>query len=214
VRNVGRSVLKPILSDDAIAFVPTSVVLQRLYEEAPSGHFTLDWLLERLRGRSFGIVILLLALGTLAPGISIVAGVMLMIPAFQMIFGQPAPIFPRRIGAHPFQTSYLTAVVQRALPVLKFLEKMIHPRWRTPLGATKRLVGAVVMILNITVVFSPIPLSNIVPGLVILLISLAYLEEDGLLLSIALLAAFIVLLVAAAAIWQTVSGAIWIIGLW
>jgi hypothetical protein len=105
-------------------------------------------------------------------------------------------------------------VVQRALPVLKFLEKMIHPRWRTPLGATKRLVGAVVMMLNITVVFSPIPLSNIVPALVILLISLAYLEEDGLVLSIALLAAVIVLSVAAATVWQTVSGAIWIIGLW
>ena len=62
--------------------------------------------------------------------------------------------------------------------------------------------------------FIPIPLSNIVPALVIALISLAYLEEDGVLLSIALLAAVIVLAVATAAVWQMVVGAKWIIDLW
>jgi hypothetical protein len=45
------------------------------------------------------------------------------------------------------------------------------------------------VILSATLVFIPIPLSNVVPVLVIALISLAYLEEDGVLLSIALLAA-------------------------
>jgi hypothetical protein len=212
--DVRRFELKPTLPRDAIAFVPASVVLQRLHDEAPVDHFTLDWLMGRLRGRSFGIVMLLLALGAIAPGVSIVAGLLLMIPAFQMIAGQPAPTFPRRIAVRPLPTPHLAALVQRAVPVLKYLEKMIHPRWPTPLEATKRLVGTVVMILNITVVFSPIPLSNVVPGLLILVISLAYLEEDGLLLSIALLAAVIVLGVAVAAVWQTVSGAIWIIGLW
>ena len=37
------------------------------------------------------------------------------------------------------------------------------------------------MTLNATLLFIPLPLSNIVPALVIALISLAYLEEDGLL---------------------------------
>ena len=63
-------------------------------------------------------------------------------------------------------------------------------------------------------VFTPIPLSNVVPALVIALISLAYLEEDGLLLSIALLAAVIVLTVELMAVWETVVGAKWISGLW
>jgi hypothetical protein len=57
-------------------------------------------------------------------------------------------------------------------------------------------------------------LSNVVPALVIALISLAYLEEDGLLLSIALLVAVTVLAVAAVSVWQTVLGAKWISGLW
>jgi hypothetical protein len=206
--------VKPTPPSDGRALVPVSVLLQRLHDEAPTDHFTLGWLMGSLHKRSFGIIMFLLAVVALAPGISIVAGLLLMIPAFQMIEGRPAPVFPRRIASRPLPTRHLAALVQRAVPVLRYLEKMIHPRWPTPLEATKRIVGTIVMILNITVVFTPIPLGAVVPALVIALISLAYVEEDGLLLSIALLAAVIVLMVAAAAVWQTVLGAEWISRLW
>jgi len=166
-----------------------------------------------LRKRSFGIVMLLLALVAMAPGVSIVAGLLLMIPAFQMFAGQPAPVFPRRIAARPLPARHLAAFVQRAVPVLRYLEKVIHPRWPTPFEATKRIVGTVVVILSATLVFIPIPLSNVVPALVIALISLAYLEEDGILLSIALLAAVIVVTIVLVAVWETVLDAERIIGL-
>src|ERR1700690_2256726 len=136
---------------------------------------------------------LLLAVVAIAPGVSMVAGLLLMIPAFEMIADQHMPVFPRRIAVRPLPTRHLAALVQRAVPVLRYLEKAIHPRWPTPFEATKRVVGTVVAILNATLVFTPIPLSNVVPALVIALISLAYLEEDGILLAISLLVAAIVL---------------------
>jgi hypothetical protein len=111
-------------------------------------------------------------------------------------------------------TRHLAALVQRAVPVLRYLEKFIHPRWPTPLDATKLLVGAIVVLLNITLLFTPLPLSNVVPALVIALIALAYLEEDGLLLALALLASVIILAVEAVAVWETILGAKWIFGLW
>jgi hypothetical protein len=77
-------------------------VLQRLLDEVPADHFTLGWLMHNLRKRSFGIVMLLLAVVAVAPGFSIVAGLLLMIPAFQMIAGKPAPVFPRRIATRSF----------------------------------------------------------------------------------------------------------------
>lgn len=206
--------MKQTPSPDAAAFIPASVVLQRLHDEAPTEYFTLDWLMGSLRKRSFGIIMLLLAVVAMAPGVSIVAGLLLMIPALQMIAGRPAPIFPRRIAARPLPTRHLAALVQRAVPVMRYIERIIHPRWRTPLEATKRLDGATILILSVTVVFTPIPLSNVVPAFVIALISLAYLEEDGLLLSIALLAAVIVMTAAGAAVWETIRGAKWISGLW
>jgi hypothetical protein len=76
--------------------VPISVVLQRLHDEMPADHFTLGWLMHSLQKRSFGIIMLLIALVAIAPDLSILAGLLLMIPAFQMIAGKPAPVFPRR----------------------------------------------------------------------------------------------------------------------
>ena len=204
----------PRLPADARALIPASVVLQRLHDEVPADHFTLGWLTHSLHKRSFGIIMLLIALVAIAPGLSFVAGLLLMIPAVQMIAGKAAPVFPRRIATRSLPTRHLAAAVQRSIPLLRYLEKVIHPRWHTPLEATKRLVGTVVVLLSATLVLIPIPLSNVVPASVIALISLAYLEEDGVLLSIAVLAAVIVMTVAMIAVWEMVVGAEWIADLW
>lgn len=203
----------PISPAYANVHVPTSLVLQRLHEEMPADRFTLGWLMHSLHKRSFEIIMLLLALVAITPGLSILAGLLLMIPAIQMIAGKPAPVFPGRIATRSFPARHLAAVVQRAVPMLGYLERMVHPRWHTPPEATKRLVGAVVMLLSATLVFIPVPLSNEVPALVIALISLAYIEEDGLLLAIALLAAAVVLMAAMAAVWEMLAGAKWLIDL-
>jgi hypothetical protein len=198
---------------DASAPVVASAVLQRMHDQAPKDYFTLAWLLGHLRKHSFGVIMLLLAVIAIAPGASIIAGALLFIPAFEMIVGRSSPSFPRRIGAYPLPTRRLAALVQRAIPPLRYVEKVIHPRWHTPHEATTRIVGIVVAALSASLVFIPIPLSNVVPALVISLIALAYLEEDGLLLSIGLLTAAIVLGVEFMAIWGMLRGAKWIIGL-
>jgi hypothetical protein len=54
-------------------------------------------------------------------------------------------------------------------------------------------------------VTTPIPLSNILPAVVIALISSAYAEEDGLMLSICLGAAFVMLAIDLAMAWHIIS---------
>jgi hypothetical protein len=53
----------------------------------------------------------------------------------------------------------------------------------------------------------------VAPATVISLISLAYVEEDGLLLSVALLAAIILIGIASAAVWGTIVGAVLLVPL-
>lgn len=192
---------------DAGTFVPASVILQKLHDEAPAGHFTLDWLMGSLHKQSFGLIILVLAVVAAAPGICLVGGLLLLIPAFQMIAGRPAPVFPRWIAARPLPTRHLGAVVQRAIPMLRYLEKAVYSRCPTPLGATKRVVGVAVMMLSARLILTPIPLSNILPALLIALIALAYAEEDGLVLAISLLAGFVVIAIDLAMVWEIVHGA-------
>jgi hypothetical protein len=214
----GQSIWRPKLqaatSSDARTSVPISTVLQRLHDEVPADHFTLSWLMSSLRKRSFGIIMLLLGLAATVPGVSVAAGLLLMIPACQLILGHTTPAFPRRIANHPIPTRHLAALVQRAVPVLRYLEKAIHPRWHPALDAAGRLVGVVVLALSAALVFIPIPTSNIVPALTIVLISLAWLEEDGLLLAIAIISGVVVSMLALAAVWATVRGAEWISRFW
>jgi len=65
-----------------------------------------------------------------------------------------------------------------------------------------------ILLLTAVLLLMPVPLSNVAPALVISLISLAYVEEDGLLLSVALLAAIILIGVTAAAVLGTIVGAV------
>ena len=54
---------------------------------------------------------------------------------------------------------------------------------------------------------TPVPLSNVAPAMVISLISLAYVEEDGLLLSAAFVAGIVLIGIGSAAVWGTIVGA-------
>jgi len=177
------------------AFVAASTLLQQVHEGAPAGHFTLEWLMTSLHDQSYAAIILLLAIAAAAPGISLPAGFLLLVPTFQMIAGRPAPTFPQWIATRPLPTDKLTAVLKRAIPALKVLEMAVRPRWPMPLGATRRIVGLMVLLLTVRLLSNPLPASNVLPAALISFISLAYLEADGLMLTIGLLAGLIALAV-------------------
>ncbi len=184
---------------------PTSVVLERLLEGAHDDHVSLGWLIENLRERSFGIVMLILGLVALIPGVSGIIAVLLMIPALQMILARKAPYFPGVIARRRIPRAKLARMIARINPVLRRIERVVRPRWPTPFEATKRAVGFLVILLAATLL-APIPFSNIVPALVIVLLSFAYLEEDGIALCVALLAALVSLASAGAIVWAAIRG--------
>ena len=121
-----------------------------------------------------------------------------------MIAGKSAPIFPHWLAAYPLSTPHLDAVVQRAVLFLKYTERFTHPRGPRLMRRPSALSASPWL-------FSV--LSGVVPATVIGIIALAYLEDDGLLLSVGLLAAIIVLMVEFAAVWAILRGAKWIVGL-
>jgi hypothetical protein len=202
--SIARGLEAPPPSDVPVD-VLTSEILQRLHDASPKEHFTLGWLMGLLDKRSFGLIMLMCAVVAVVPGVSIVAGLLLIILAVQMIEGRPAPAFPDGLAARPLPVKHLATVIRRFLPVLRYLEQIAHPRWPTPHAATKRVVGVAVLILALAVTLTPLPLSNIPPALAIALISLAYLEEDGLLLAIGLVAGAAVVMIMTFAAWETIG---------
>jgi hypothetical protein len=187
---------------------PSSRVLEEVIRQAPAEYVTIGWLTSTLHRNSFGIIMLSLGLLATTPVGSTVPALILAIMAVQLITGRAEPVFPQFIMTRRLPTKQLLWLCDRAIHVLKYLEKAVHPRWPMTFEMAKRAVGVIVLLLTAVLLLTPVPLSNVAPAAVISLISLAYVEEDGLLLSVALLAAIVLVGIESAAVWGTIVGAV------
>jgi len=186
---------------------PSSRVLQEVIRQASSEYVTVGWLTSTLHRDSFGVVMLCLGLLATTPVGSTVPGLILAVMAVQLIVGRGKPVFPHFIMTRRLPTKQLLRLGGLAMHVLKYLEKVVYPRWPRAFEAGKRAVGVMVLLLTLVLLLTPVPLSNVAPAIVISLISLAYIEEDGLLLSVGFLAAIILIGLGSAAVWGTIIGA-------
>jgi hypothetical protein len=193
---------------------PSSRALKDLLDQAPADYFTLGWLMSTLHQRSFGLAILFLALLSTVPIGSTLPGLLLLVVAAQMIAGRREPAFPYFITGRPLSTRYLFNLGERTIPVLRYLEKAVHPRWPKIFEAARHFVGVIVLLLTVALLLTPVPLSNIAPAVVVAVIALAYIEEDGLLLLAALFAGIVLIVLGSAAVWGTIVGALAIIRVW
>ena len=117
--------------------VPTSVTLAHLLSQAPQ-NVSLAWLFDHLQKRSFGFVMLLLALVGLVPGVGIFIGILLAFPAIQMVLGHETPTLPHFLTTRRIATRHIAVLATRTIPLLKRMETLIRPRWHTPWGASIR----------------------------------------------------------------------------
>jgi len=164
--------------------------LSRLLDRADGPRVTVGWLMEQLGERSFGLTLFILALLAFVPGVASVTGILIAWPAVQMMLGHDAAALPGFVARRRIGMDRLDRAIRFAVPRLEWVERLIRPRWATPFQSTKRLTGAVMLALGLTML-SPVPLGQLFPALVAMLLALAYLERDGVALTVALVAAFV-----------------------
>lgn len=133
-------------------------------------------------------MILLLGVLAAAPAaISMPAQAVLLILAAQMTVGRAIPYFSGWFANRQFPARALSRALDGAIPILRLFEKAFYPRWPINPLVSKRIIGFAVVLLTIRMLLNPLPFSNVLPAIVVVLISLAYLEEDGLMLLVALI---------------------------
>ena len=189
----------------------TSELLEQLVAKAPDGPVDLEWLLGHLDKRSFGLLLLLLGLLVIIPGIATVATLALLFPAVEMMLGRSAPSFPRFVSKRQFDFKRFKQFTVRARPLLQAIEGVSRPRWNARHDVTDRLVGLVVFLLALSAGW-PLPLVNVIPGMAVVLIAIAYLQEDGLLLAVGMAVALICLLGLGWTLWTSAAAVIGWIG--
>jgi hypothetical protein len=162
--------------------------LKPLIERSTTQPVTLAELLEETSEQSFGLVMALLALPFLLPmppGVSTISGSGCILLGLQMMAGWKAPWLPNRVAQLKFPQAFMAKLLKVVQSISKLLEKFVRPRmpWLVNNPSIWRLNGLCICWLAFLLML-PIPLTNPIPTIGILLFVFAMLEADGLLMCI------------------------------
>lgn len=158
--------------------------LDLLARQTGGDSVTLAWILETLRERAFGLFLLFLALPCSIPflyGVPQIVALPMMFVAVQILLGRHAPWLPEKLGARKITSESLTGLATRARPWLRRIEALSKPRltWLTRTPAD-RLVGAALVLFSASILV-PLPGTNTVPGIAVVLVAMGLLQRDGIL---------------------------------
>ena len=92
----------------------------------------------------------------------------------RVMLGRSAPSFPRFLSKRQFDFKRFKQFTVRACPLLKAIEGVSRPRWNARHDVMYRFVGLVVFLLALSAGW-PLPLVNVIPGMAVVLIAIAYL---------------------------------------
>lgn len=160
------------------------LLLQRLSERP----LTLHEILAETSERGFCLIVSLLVLPFLfpmPPGLTTILGLGCLLLSGQMALGRREPWLPKPVGRFQFPQHFTQVLLSNLDGIMKWLEKIVRPRF--PKIARHdyiwRLNGACITWLTILLML-PIPATNPIPTIGILLLAVATLEGDGLLMGV------------------------------
>jgi hypothetical protein len=188
-----------------------SEVLVQIANDTSQERIRINDLMHRLRDRAFGALMFIFALPTVfpaPPGFSSIVGAPLIFLGLQLTLGRKVPWLPALIADRSVAHKDFALVVFKCVPWLQKLERLLKPRWtRLAAPPADQVLGAMCLLLA-TIVFLPIPLGNMLPSFAICLLSLAILEQDGILAIIGMVTSFLAIFIVWAFIYAAVKS-IW-----
>ncbi|MET0288148.1 MAG: exopolysaccharide biosynthesis protein [Pseudoxanthomonas sp.] len=167
----------------------TREVLDQLAAGDPEARIPLGEVMADLQQSAFGMLLFIAVLPSFLPVPGLAGGIsgpLVMLVGAQLLVGLRKPWIPRFIAVRgPHRSSIVRFGNLMARP-LGWLEKVVRPRLETVLD--NRLLGAVTGLLLVALgllLALPIPFTNYLFGVLLLLFVFALLERDGLLMLLA-----------------------------
>ena len=168
---------------------PLSKDLQEILDREPPGtRITLNHLLAQTEGRGVYLLIFLLCMPFMQPvplpGVSTVLGASIIYLAVKLGIRLRGGL-PSVLGDRPLPAGFQKLILNGSIRMLRFLEKRARRRGDKWLGwDSARLFNCAIIIAMAVLLSLPIPIAftNQPPAFTILLISLAMMEEDGVLI--------------------------------
>ncbi len=147
---------------------------------------TLGDILVETSERSFSLVIILLTfpfLLPMIPGVSVIFGSACLVLSLQMARGQEVPWLPARIARFQFSEAFVNKLLVGLNKGAKTFEWLTKPRWsRLVRGHVVWQINGVCIAWLTLLLMSPVPFTNPIPAMGILLLAISTIEMDGLLM--------------------------------
>ena len=164
---------------------PISRVLRDVLDRAEGDAITLATIVDSLGERTMAILMILFCLPNclpVPPGVGLVFGFPMLLVATQMILAYQRPWLPQKLLKRSIKTDAYARMIDLAEPRLQRVESYLKPRYTFLFfGIAERLLGIFFALCAISVIL-PLPGSNFPPAIASVLVSLAMLEEDGIVL--------------------------------
>lgn len=162
----------------------TRALLDHFADGNPDEVIKLDDVLAGLEERAFGMLLFLSIPTAFIPGIAgVISGPLIVLVGLQLLFGRNEPWLPDAIGRHGPHRRAMRTFRDRLGPWLTRLERIAKPRNAVLLDhrLAKAYTGVVLVLLGLLLSL-PIPFTNLLFAVLVLLFALALLERDGRLL--------------------------------
>lgn len=159
----------------------TSDVIVELINQAQSPGITLRNLTDRLGDRTFGMLLMLIALFNVLPLVSIIGGILIATLGLQMILGRRKAWLPSVILDRELPNEKVQAILRAFEPKVRKLEQYIYPRIQyMEAPVVDQVNGCIILLLGLLISL-PFPFTNIAPAFVVMIMGLGLMERDGLL---------------------------------
>ena len=162
-----------------------STQLRQLADREEHDELTLGGLMDELQGRVYTLLLLVLALPMCQPvplpGLSTPFGVAIALLGLRFALSQ-RPWMPKRLLTTKLSGNFFPAVMRGGARVLGVFEKLLHPRMTGvfEFGQMRFLAGAIVCLCGLLLLLPlPIPGTNMLPALTVILTAAAFSERDG-----------------------------------
>lgn len=161
-----------------------SETIERLGKYDPEKTTTVRKILEEFHENAFLLALIVFGLPIAIPlpyppGFTTVMGAPLVILSIQMILGYSKIKLPKRIYNYSIRNSTLTAIINKAGPILRLLEKYLTPRLAfVHFVYTEQLLGVMNLVCAICIAI-PLPFTNSIPAWGVVITSLGMLRRDG-----------------------------------
>jgi len=167
----------------------TTEILEDVVNKTTADKISIKDLIIAMDAGGFGLIMTIFSLPIiipLPPPFPSLISIPMVVFSFQMMIGCKSPRLPEKLSNLSVKRSVLAMMVEKSAPYIRKAETFVKPRL-SMLSSDwfRRVIGLFCFVFSMSVLL-PMPLSNFIPGMGVLIASFGLLGKDGIIILLGL----------------------------